>query len=230
MLKKNILSAVFCCVIALGSPAVAYAQENQESCTECVNVCNEGGEACQFENACPQTTQCGNVCPQAMSASLTAQGNCANASQTGIVPESELTRKAIQAEKARNAAENDSFGGAITIIAMSIVLLALIVLSIMFLIFGKVSSNLLARKKRKAHGVTSETAEDHHDEVDSGEVIAAIGMALAEHMGQGHDMEDTILTIKRMKKSYSPWNSKIYNLRQTPHVQPASTSVRRPLK
>ena len=55
-------------------------------------------------------------------------------------------------------------------------------------------------------------------------------MALAEHFGQGHDMEDTILTIKRMKKAYSPWNSKIYNMRQIPEVSAAHATARRPLK
>ena len=153
-----------------------------------------------------------------------------NSEEVNTVQESELTRKAIQAEKARNAAENDSFGGAITIIAMSIVLAALIILSILFLLFGKISSATLTKKKREAHGVTADNSEEHHDELDSGEVIAAIGMALAEHFGQGHDMEDTVLTIKRMKKAYSQWNSKIYNLRETPDVKPASASSRRPLK
>lgn len=113
---------------------------------------------------------------------------------------------------------------------MCIVLSALIILSILFLCFGKISTAVMSSKKRKAHGVTSETSEDHHEELDSGEVIAAIGMALAEHFGQGHDMEDTILTIKRMKKSYSPWNSKIYNMRQIPEISPAHASLRRPLK
>lgn len=132
------------------------------------------------------------------------------------VQQSELTRKMLQAEKARNAAENDEYGGAITIIAMSIVLSALIILSILFLVFGKISSAVQKSRKRKAHGVSDETAEDHHDELDSGEVIAAISMALAEYQGQGHDMEDTILTIRRMRKAYSPWNSKIYNMRHMP--------------
>ena len=48
--------------------------------------------------------------------------------------------------------------------------------------------------------------------------ITAISMALAEHMGQGHDIEDTILTIRRMRKAYSPWNSKIYNMRVMPQT------------
>ncbi len=158
------------------------------------------------------------------------EGDWVDSKEVNTVQESEMTRKAIQAEKARNAAENDKFGGAITIIAMSIVLAALIILSILFLVFGKISSAILTSKKRKAHGVTPETSEEHHEELDSGEVIAAIGMALAEHFGQGHDIEDTILTIKRMRKSYSPWNSKIYNMRHMPEMTAASSSLRRPLK
>ncbi len=229
MLKKYILSVTFYSLIALGSPVCLYAQDNTEPNIECAQVCKAGATG-QCEKACPDDAQCGRVCAKAQTANLDVEGNWVNSEEVNTVQESELTRKAIQAEKARNAAENDSFGGAITIIAMSIVLAALIVLSILFLIFGKVSSSLIAKKKRKAHGVTAETAEDHHEELDSGEVIAAISMALAEHMGQGHDMEDTILTIKRMKKSYSPWNSKIYNLRQAPQVQPASAFARRPLK
>lgn len=135
------------------------------------------------------------------------------------VPESNIAKRMTQAEKAKNAAENDSWGGAITIIAMGIVISALVVLSILFLIFGKISEKLLAKKKRISHSGSQEaTAVAAHHEVDSGEAIAAIAMALSEHFGDGHDMEDTILTIKRMKRAYSPWNSKIYNLRQVPEL------------
>ncbi len=158
------------------------------------------------------------------------EGEWVNSTEVNTVQESESTRKAIQAEKARNAAENDKYGGAITIIAMCIVLAALIILSLLFLGFGKVTTAIHSRKKREAHGVTDDTAEDHHDESDSGEVIAAISMALAEHMGQGHDMEDTILTIRRMRKAYSPWNSKIYNLRVIPQLDNRNEAHHRKLK
>ncbi len=158
------------------------------------------------------------------------EGDWVNSKEVNTVQESEMTRKAIQAEKARNAAENDRFGGAITIIAMSIVLCALILLSILFLGFGKISTMIHSSKKRKAHGVDATTKEDHHDESDSGEVIAAISMALAEHTGQGHDIEDTILTIRRMRKAYSPWNSKIYNLRAVPEIDNRNAEHHRSLK
>lgn len=128
----------------------------------------------------------------------------------------EAERKAKQKEKAQAAAENDSHGFAITIIAMLIVIVALIILSLLFQLFGKISSSLHKSRKKKAHGVSEHEIEDHHEELDSGEVIAAISMALAEHTGQGHDIEDTILTIRKLRKAYSPWNSKIYNMRMMP--------------
>ncbi len=135
------------------------------------------------------------------------------------VHESEIVHKMTQAEKAHNAAVNDSWGGAITIVAMCIVISALVVLSLLFLAFGKVSKSMIAKKK--SHIVkTNEkmAATDDHAEVDSGDVIAAIAAALSEHFGEGHDMEDTILTIRKLQRAYSPWNSKIYNLRHNPEI------------
>lgn len=157
-------------------------------------------------------------------------GEWVDSKEVNSVQESEMTRKAIQAEKARNAAENDRFGGAITIIAMSIVLSALIILCLLFSCFGKITTAIHSHKKRQAHGVSRDEAESHHEEADSGEVIAAIAMALAEHSGQGHDMEDTILTIRRMRKAYSPWNSKIYNMRHLPVIDNRNPEHHRALK
>lgn len=203
MLKKHILNVALCGLLLTAAPAAATVTADPQQ--EYTEVSTQGQQA-------------------------ELEGDWTDSEEVNTVQASEMTRKALQAEKAKNAAENDRFGGAITIIAMCIVLSALIILSILFLCFGKISTAVMSSKKRKAHGVTAETSEEHHDELDSGEVIAAIGMALAEHFGQGHDMEDTILTIRRMRKAYSPWNSKIYNMRQNPEVTPAAASKRRPLK
>ncbi|MDE6443763.1 MAG: OadG family protein [Muribaculaceae bacterium] len=137
--------------------------------------------------------------------------------EVNTIEESPVARRMTQAEKAHNAAVNDSWGGAITIIAMCIVISALVILSLLFMGFGKVSEKLLSRNKRQAAKAAFHEAEHH--EVDSGEVIAAISMALAEHFQGGHDYEDTILTIRRMKRAYSPWNSKIYNIRHEPPLK-----------
>lgn len=136
------------------------------------------------------------------------------------VEESATAKRMTQADKAHNAAVNDPWGGAITIVAMVIVVAALALLSLLFLGFGKISAAFIASKSRKVKGLSKEQAiETGHDELSSGEAIAAIGMALSEHFGDHHDLEDTIITIRRLKKAYSPWNSKIYNLRTTPELK-----------
>lgn len=142
----------------------------------------------------------------------------ASVAEEEAIPESEIAHKMTQAEKAHNAAVNDSWGGAITIVAMCIVVSALVVLSILFLIFGKISKSLMAKKKSNAVKSNVNMADADHTDIDSGDVIAAIAAALAEHFGEGHDMEETILTIRKLKRAYSPWNSKIYNLRHMPEI------------
>jgi len=135
--------------------------------------------------------------------------------------------KSRQQEKADELKEKDSFGGALTIMSMCIVLLALIILSLLFLGFGKVASKFQSKKKREATGVIAKGEElhDDHEALDSGEVIAAIAMALDEHFGGKHDIENTILTLRRMKRAYSPWNSKIYNLREVPQVRHHAVNI-----
>ena len=62
------------------------------------------------------------------------------------------------------------------------------------------------------HTIPRDQRPDH----DSGEEIAAIVMALHEHL-DAHDQENTVLTINKVKRAYSPWSSKIYSLRELPH-------------
>ena len=140
--------------------------------------------------------------------------------------ESKIAKKMTQAEKNRNAAENDGWGGAITIIAMCIVISALVVLSILFMIFGKISQALITKRKKIAKAEADHPDNEEHLELASGEVIAAISLALAEFFGNPHDIEDTHLTIRKLQKVYSPWNSKIYNLRQNQdHKRNPSTEI-----
>lgn len=109
--------------------------------------------------------------------------------------------------------DSDNSGMGVTLMSMCIVLFALIVLSLLFLFFGKIFAKNQSKKKSEAKGEIAAADDDDHD---SGEVIAAIAMALDEHFNSKHDLEDTVLTIRRMKRAYSPWNSKIYNMREVP--------------
>jgi len=114
--------------------------------------------------------------------------------------------------------QHDSAGLGMTITAMTVVFIGLILLYISFRIIGKVAVKLRKRNAMKAQNVTDkQEAKERGLGEAPGEVIAAIFMALHEAQGADHDVEETILTISRVKRSYSPWSSKIYTLRETPH-------------
>ncbi|MCW8850557.1 MAG: OadG family protein [Melioribacteraceae bacterium] len=99
----------------------------------------------------------------------------------------------------------------LTVLGYGIVFLALLTL---YLFFANLTKLLLAirRKKNKASG--KQLAEN--DDSISGEVVAAISMALALNFQEAHDIENTIITIKKVQSTYSPWNSKLHGLRQNP--------------
>ena len=114
-------------------------------------------------------------------------------------------------------AQQDKDGFAMTIMAMCIVFTALLVLCLSFLAISRIGARVLRSNKIKSAGMTPrELTREEHPEHDSGEEIAAITMALHEHLN-AHDAENTILTINKVKRAYSPWSSKIYSLRELPH-------------
>lgn len=115
--------------------------------------------------------------------------------------------------------ELDEAGGGMTIMAMCIVFSALLVLCISFYIINKISAAISKSNKAKTAGLNlKELTRDERPDHDTGEEIAAIAMALHEHL-DAHDRENTVLTINKVKRAYSPWSSKIYTLRSTPDVR-----------
>lgn len=99
----------------------------------------------------------------------------------------------------------------LTVLGYSIVFMALIVL---YLFFSNISRFLKMniRKKLKATG----KVVNENDDSLSGETSAAIAMALTLHFQEIHDFENTVITIKKVQNTYSPWNSKLHGLRQYP--------------
>ena len=70
---------------------------------------------------------------------------------------------------------------------------------------------LLKSRKQKESGekqIVSKTQDG-----PSKDVNAAIAMALYLHFNEMHDEESNVITIQRISKTYSPWSSKIYNMR-----------------
>lgn len=111
--------------------------------------------------------------------------------------------------------EHDESGVGLTVLSMAIVFSSLLILCLCFRAIGKANQRVAKRKKEEA-GVVVEPTADTKLAADSGEEIAAICMALHEHLNM-HDHEDFVLTINKVKRAYSPWSSKIYSLRELPH-------------
>jgi hypothetical protein len=69
-------------------------------------------------------------------------------------------------------------------------------------------------------GKTGETPKSTSPELVqdrlSGEVNAAIAMALYLYSSEIHDQENPVITMIRVSRTYSPWSSKIYGLRKLP--------------
>ncbi len=119
-------------------------------------------------------------------------------------------------DKIEQFAERDKNGFAMTIMAMGIVFSALFLLCVCFYIISKIGAHKLRSNKARSQGAKLKSLpKGEHPQHDSGEEIAAIVMALHDHL-DAHDNENTVLTINKVKRAYSPWSSKIYGLREQP--------------
>ena len=102
----------------------------------------------------------------------------------------------------------DNEGIWLSVIGYTIVFIALVILLLCINILAKI----LTGKQRKKLKASGHRAADREDLNISGEINAAIFMALHLHFEEIHDYEDAILTIKKEPRKYSPWSSKIYNI------------------
>lgn len=116
-------------------------------------------------------------------------------------------------ERVEQFAEHDEYGFSMTLMAMGIVFSALFILCLCFYAISEIGNYVSRLNKARVKGVdvTELRRKDH----DSGEEIAAIVMALHQHFNS-HDDESNMLTIRKIKRAYSPWSSKIYGLRELP--------------
>ena len=116
-------------------------------------------------------------------------------------------------EKIENFQNNDSLGIGMTVTAMAVVFIGLILLYGAFKYVGKTAIRM-SKKRAKESGIEQTHPKDHH--IDEGAVFAAIATALYEIDEDVHDLENTVLTIHKVTRRYSPWSSKIYGMRELP--------------
>lgn len=99
-------------------------------------------------------------------------------------------------------------GIVIAIIGMAVVFSGLLFLFVFMKLFMLITNR--SEKKRQATMISRGLGK----EPITGEVIAAISMAIHLSREEFHDLEKTIITLQRMTKPYSPWSSKIHGIRR----------------
>lgn len=109
--------------------------------------------------------------------------------------------------------EMDPYGIGMAVIAMTVVFTALVLLYLVFKNTRRLYSIDLGKIFKKNEKILP-VIEEKHDV--SGEVNAAIAIALHLYQSEYHDHEEAVLTIKKVARTYSPWSSKIYSLRKSP--------------
>ena len=110
--------------------------------------------------------------------------------------------------------EQDPIGIGMAVIAMSVVFMSLLLL---FATVTALSSFLNRERKLKNSRFSDSSNSQNNSEPISGEVNAAIALAISMYRAQLHDIESFKLTINKVSRVYSPWSSKYYNMTQMPN-------------
>jgi hypothetical protein len=102
----------------------------------------------------------------------------------------------------------------ITLVNVLIILnIALLSIILLFLFFRY----LLPWISRIRHNmgndkIPGKTEMKQFNDERSGDKVA-VAMALYLYFNETHDVESDIITVKRVSKTYSPWSSKLYSMR-----------------
>ncbi len=103
------------------------------------------------------------------------------------------------------------FGLTVAVVGFSIVLFSLTMLVIVFSRLPKlININFKKWRNKNKRNPEAEVPDDHY--IVEGNVTAAISLAIHLYFNELHDEESNIVTIKKVKKAYSPWSSKIYSV------------------
>jgi len=110
-----------------------------------------------------------------------------------------------------------------TIIAMGVVFIALALLYLIFKTTGRlmkrdIRKQWIARKEmREKKGMPEYADKETSNGEITGEINAVLALTLYLYSSELHDAENTVLTINKVSRTYSPWSSKIYGLRKLPN-------------
>ena len=107
--------------------------------------------------------------------------------------------------------ESDPVGIGLTVTAICVVFLALVCICFIMKGYGAAIMKVQDRKKRKSAAKSGDEIPAKSSEV-AGEVYAAIAAAIYMYDQDMHDEEDTVITIQKVERAWTPWNAKYYNM------------------
>lgn len=122
-------------------------------------------------------------------------------------------RVAKQSEKIK---QSDPVGIGLTAVAVAVVFLALVCIALILQGSGKLMMGMEDRKKAKGAQPKKDRAIKPVSDGSNGEteIYAAIAAAIHLYNEELHDEEDTVITIQKVKREWTPWNAKFYNMNQ----------------
>lgn len=103
---------------------------------------------------------------------------------------------------------SDPYGAGLAVVAVSVVFFALVCIMFMMGGYGKLIQRFQNRKQTSGKA----TATSGTGNVPEGEVYAAIAAAIYAYSQDLHDVEDTVITIQKTERAWTPWNAKFYNM------------------
>lgn len=109
---------------------------------------------------------------------------------------------------------SDPHGYGLTLVAVAVVFIALICICFIMKLFASSIQKAENRKSAKAaakSGAAAPVSAVKSADV-SGEVYAAIAAAIYAYDEDMHDEEDTVITIQKVERAWTPWNAKFYNM------------------
>lgn len=119
-------------------------------------------------------------------------------------------RVAKQSEK---ISQSDPVGIGLTAVAVAVVFLALICIALILQGSGKLMAGMGQKKEKKdvKKNAVKPVAEGS-SAASEDEVYAAIAAAVHLYANELHDEEDTVITIQKVEREWTPWNAKYYNM------------------
>lgn len=112
-------------------------------------------------------------------------------------------------KQAERIKASDPHGLGLAIVAISVVFFALVCVMFIMFGYGGLIQRIQNRHNKTAQGSTDAVAKSTSQE---GEVCAAIAAAIYAYAQDLHDVEDTIITIQKVERAWTPWNAKFYNM------------------